>query len=117
MLCRYGTETLLVSCLALPPEESAEPAHLLAVQRACRRHRADRGVVCLTCKCSAAAKKYAEDNLFPLRLMEREELLALAGQAWPATDEQLVALGKRKKKGFPLAALLCRYLPRRTETL
>ena len=112
MLCRYGTETLLVSCLALPPEESAEPAHLLSVQRACRRHRADRGVVCLTCKCSAAAKKYAEDNLFPLRLMEREELLALAGQAWPATDEQLVALGKRKKKGFPLAALLERMLRR-----
>ena len=25
--------------------------------------------------------------------MEREELLALAGQAWPATDEQLVAAG------------------------
>lgn len=112
MLCRYGTETLLVACLALPPEESAEPAHLLSVQRACRRHRADRGVVCLTCKCSAAAKKYAEDNLFPLRLMEREELLALAGQAWPATDEQLVALGKRKKKGFPLAALLERMLRR-----
>ena len=44
--------------------------------------------------------------------MEREELLALAGQAWPATDEQLVALGKRKKKGFPLAALLERMLRR-----
>ena len=112
MLCRYGSETLLVACLALPPEEPVSPAQLLAMQRACRRHHADRGVLCVTGKCSAAARKYAEENLFPLRLMEREELLALAGQAWPATDEQLVALGKRKKKGFPLGALLERMLRR-----
>ncbi len=112
MLCRYGSETLLIACLPLPPEETATPGHLLAMQRACRRHRADRGVLCMTGKCGAAARKYAEENLVPLRLMEREELLALAGQAWPATDEQLVALGKRKKKGFPLAALLERMLRR-----
>lgn len=112
MLCSYGSETLLIACLALPPEEPVQPAQLLEIQRACRRHRADRGVACLTGKCSAAAQKYAEENLLPLRVMEREELLSLAGQAWPATDEQLVALGKRKKKGFPLSALLERMLRR-----
>lgn len=106
VLCRYGTETLLIACMPLPQGVSIGPERLMALQRACKRLHADRGVACMTSDCSAAGRSYAEQGIFPLRLMEREEFLTLAGKAWPAGDEQLVALGKRRKKGPPLTALL-----------
>lgn len=106
VLCRYGTETLLIACIPVPGEETVHPEKLMALQRACKRLHADRGVACMTANCSAAGRSYAEKGLFPLRLIEREEFLALAGKAWPAGDEELVALGKRRKKGPPLTALL-----------
>ena len=112
VLCRYGTETLLVSCLPLPPQSKVEAEKLLIMQRACRRHHADRGVLCLTSPCTADAQKYADAGAFPLRLIKRDELITLAGHAWPATDEQLVALGQRKKRRFPLPELLERALRR-----
>lgn len=112
VICRYGGEKLLVACVATPPGEPVGADVLLNMQRACRRQQVDRGVLCLTGKCSAGAKKYAEERIFPLRLIEREELIGLAGHAWPATDEQLVALGRRRKKGFPLPELLERMLRR-----
>ncbi|MGN0970833.1 MAG: hypothetical protein ACI4OY_02685 [Aristaeellaceae bacterium] len=98
MLCQSGGERLLVSCLLRPPACEASPEDLLACQRAARAHGAKRCVLCLTCKCSAAARAWAETSAIPVRIISRETMLILAGQANPATDAQLVSLGKRKNR-------------------
>ena len=67
-------------------------------QRICRKARADRGVICGAGGVDASAEMQAE---IPPRMtvISREKMMHLAGNAWPATDEQLVALGKRRQQG------------------
>ncbi|MGN0779713.1 MAG: hypothetical protein ACI4MJ_11225 [Aristaeellaceae bacterium] len=98
MLCRSGGERLLVACLRKPSGSEATPEELLACQRACRLFQASRCVLCLTCGCSAAARAWAETSAVPVRIISRDTMLTLAGQANPATDAQLIALGQRKKR-------------------
>lgn len=98
VLCFLGEELLLVRCLARPSACEAGCEDAAALQRACRAHKADRGVLCLTCKCGGKLRAYAEEGPVPVRIISRETMLALAGAAAPATDEQLVALKARKKR-------------------
>lgn len=105
MLCRSGEETLLVACLRVPEGAEAGLNDLAALQRACREHGASRGVACVTGRLPKGAEGYAEAALVPLRLIGRDVLLDLAGQACPATDEQLVALGQRRRRSFPKGSL------------
>ncbi len=104
-LCRQGEETLLIQCLRMPPEGEVGVGDLLAAQRAVRRVKADRAVLCVMGKIPAKAAARAEEALIPLRLIGRETLLQLAGQLAPATDEQLVALGRRRRRGLPQGSL------------
>ncbi len=98
VLCRYGEETLLIACLRMTAEGAATPDALLPCLRACREHGAQRCVACVMGKCPTATLAWAEESKIPLRLIPREELLLLAGQASPATDDQLVVLGRRKNR-------------------
>lgn len=101
MLCTSQGERILIGCAAIPEHCEVSPGQLAAYQRACRAHGAARGVVCVTGKCSAKTEAWAEEGPIPLRIIRREALLKLAGQAYPATDEQLVALGQRRKRLSP----------------
>ena len=112
MLCQSGGERLLVCCLRKPPESEASPEDLLAVQRACKAHGASRCVLCLTCRCSAAARAWAETSAVPVRIISRETMLALAGQASPATDAQLISLGQRRNRPVPGGRVLRTILDR-----
>lgn len=105
ILCRQGAETLLIACLRLPPEEEAGAGALLPLARRVKESGAARGVVCVTGKIARSAQAFAETAPVPLRLIPRDALLALAGQASPATDDQLVALGKRRRH-VPLKAAM-----------
>lgn len=105
ILCRQGAETLLISCLRLPPEEAVGAGALLPLLRGVRESGAARGVVCVTGNISRSAQSFVETAPVPLRLIPRDALLALAGQASPATDDQLVALGRRRRH-MPLRAAL-----------
>lgn len=60
---------------------------------------ADRCLLCVTAPVSKEAAAYAEDLEMPIRIVTREELVALAGANEPATDEQLhrMAEGRRHK--------------------
>jgi len=98
MLCRSGEETLLISCIRMPAEGELSAGDLAACQRACRAQGAARGVLCPLGKVSPKVLARAETGRIPLRIIRREELLALAGQCSPATDEQLVALGRRRRR-------------------
>ena len=104
-LCRQGEELLLIQCLRMPPEGEVGVGDLLAAQRAARRVEADRAVLCVMGRIPAKAAARAEEALIPLRLIGRETLLQLAGQLAPATDEQLVALGRRRRRGLPQGSL------------
>lgn len=98
VLCHQGEETLLIQCLRLPEDGELSVNDLLAAQRAARRLKAERAVLCVLGKVSARIAAHAEQAAVPIRLIRRETLLALAGQIAPATDEQLVELGRRRRK-------------------
>ena len=59
----------------------------------------DRCLLCVTAPVSKEAAAYAEDLEMSIRIVTREELVALAGANEPATDEQLrrMAEGRRHK--------------------
>lgn len=96
--CRYDGKLLLVTCIRRAPESEAAAEDALQAQRACRRILADRVILCLTCRDGGSLNAFAERSAVPIRIIRRETMLRLAGQASPATDEQLIALGKRKKR-------------------
>lgn len=98
VLCRQGEETLLLRCVRIPPEGELSQGELLTAQRAVRRVQADRGVLCVLGKASPKILARAEEAIVPLRIIPRETLLALAGELSPATDEQLISLGQRRKR-------------------
>lgn len=98
VLCRQGDEVLLIQCVRMPEDGELGVGDLLAAQRDVRRVKADRAVLCVLGKVSAKTAARAEQALVPLRIIRRETLLALAGQYAPATDEQLIELGKRKRR-------------------
>ena len=98
VLCCQGEETLLVQCIRMPEDAELSVGDLLAAQRAARRVKADRAILCPLGKAAPKVMAKAEGALVPLRIIPRSTLLAIAGQFSPATDEQLVALGQRRKR-------------------
>lgn len=100
-LCRSGGRLLIVYCVRRSEADEATAEDALRVQRACRHHLAERGVLCLPCREGKRLLSAVEKSAVPLRIIPRETMLTLAGRASPATDEQLVALGKRKERPTP----------------
>lgn len=98
VLCFYGKEVLLVACLTRPADAQVSSGDVAALQRACRFQKADRGVLCLTCRSSPKVESQAATGPVRVRIISRETMLHLAGQAAPATDEQLMALKARRKR-------------------
>lgn len=98
VLCRQGKETLLIQCVRMPEDGELSVGDLLSAQRAVKRLGAGRAVLCPLGKVSPKTAARAEAALVPLRIIRRETLLALAGQYAPATDEQLIELGRRKRR-------------------
>lgn len=98
VLCRQGEETLLILCIRMPEEGELSVGDLLSAQRAARRLKVDRVVLCPLGKVSPKVLAKAEGSLVPLRIIPRNVLLTLAGRLAPATDEQLVELGQRKRR-------------------
>lgn len=98
VLCRQGEETLLVQCLRMPEDSALSAGDLLSAQRAARLLKADRAVLCVLGKVPPKIAARAEQGAVPVRIIRRETLLTIAGQLAPATDEQLVELGKRKRR-------------------
>ena len=98
VICRQGEESLLIQCVRMPEDSELSVGDLLAAQRAVKRLKADRAVLCALGKVSPKTAARAEDALVPLRIIRRETLLFLAGQYAPATDEQPIEPGKRKRR-------------------
>ena len=105
-LCRQGEETLLIQCIRMPEDGELSMGDLLAAQRAARRAKADRGILCPLGKAPPKLRARAEAALVPLRIIPSGVLLDIAGRLAPATDAQLVDLGKRRRRMAGQGSLL-----------
>lgn len=103
--CTQGDTTLLIQCIRIPADGELGMGDLLSAQRAAKRHRAEKAVLCVLGKATPKVCARAELALIPLRIIRRETLLALAGRLSPATDEQLVELGRRRRRTEPQGSL------------
>ena len=100
-LCDRRGEKILVSFVQLPPSSSVGAEQVLSFQRTIRTNGAERGLLCVPCGIQSAAREQAQNDP-PVSFLSREQLIPLFGRVNPVTDEQLVALGKRKKFRQPL---------------
>lgn len=98
VLCRQEEESLLIQCIRMPEDGELSVGELVSAQRAVRKLGADRAVLCVLGKVPPRVAARVEDALVPLRIIRRDVLLTLAGQYAPATDEQLIELGRRRRR-------------------
>lgn len=112
VLCRLRQEKVLVSFCPLPAFDAVGPREVMALQRAARERGAVRGILCVPCRITPEAQQQAGGEI-PVSFLSRETLLSLFGSASPATDEQLVALGKRRRRRPPVQWLSMIFHPRR----
>lgn len=106
ILCCQGEERLLVQCLRMPAQSELSVSQLIDAYRAMKRQQADRAVVCVLGKTTARVAAQAEEMPVPVGIVRRETLLTLAGKCFPATNEQLVCLGERKRRVRQRGSLL-----------
>lgn len=105
VLCAVQGKQALLACAQLPAVEKLTARDIAEFQRSCLSEGAEAGVLCGAEGLSDAARRQAA--LHPrVHTLSRTRMIALAGAAFPATDAQLVALGKRKRApGHARAAL------------
>lgn len=94
--CEMNGEQLLIICAQAHASDQATARDVAAIQRLCGRKKAARAVLCGMSGQTAEAQQQAEISP-QVRFISREQMISLAGAAWPATDRDLVALGKRKR--------------------
>lgn len=100
VLCARRGKRWLVSFLQSPQESGVGPADVLKIQREICLLNADHGLLCVCGKVSPEAARQAERQP-TVSFLNRDRLIAMLGGANPATDSQLVALGRRRKKAAP----------------
>ena len=100
VICRIEGRETLVLALATHPSAAVGAQALIEARREGAKQQAEAVALCLTAPVGREAEIYAESGAPPLRLVKRDELLALAGACAPATDEQLRAMGQRPRAGL-----------------
>ena len=97
ILCDLKGKKLLIAFVQQPEKASLSSAQVLDVQRSIKQLRADSAVLCCPCGISQDAKEQALWEP-PVYFVARDTLISLFGAVNPATDDQLIQLGKRKKQ-------------------
>lgn len=97
VLCKKKGQLLLLSFVQLPAASSLTARDVLPLQRFALQEKADELWLCVPCRMQDDVHSQTEKQL-PVRLIDREKLIRLFGAAAPATDRQLVELGKEKRK-------------------
>ncbi len=105
VLCKKGQKTMLLSFFQAPACETLSARDVLLLQRAALQEKADALWLCVPCAIDSAAQAQGEKKL-PVRFIDREHLIRLLGNAAPATDRQLVELGREKQKRIPFKNVL-----------
>ena len=87
-------QRVVIACAQLHREEKLSAREIASLQRFCVRMGAESGYLCGAGGVMDAAREQA--NLTPrVHCVSRTRMIAMAGAAHPATDRQLVALGRR----------------------
>ncbi len=110
VLSQYGEELLLIRCVSRHPSLEATAQEVLGAARACRSNGAHRCVLCATCEFSKDALALSSEVSPPVTLISGKALCAIAGKLYPATDEQLLEINKRRKAKTNARLLLGRVL-------
>lgn len=98
LFCHDEHGPMLVCCFCCPPQCTVSPSALLPMLRTAKESSITRCIACSTAPFSKETLAFAEVSAIPVQLFDRNRLLPLAGRLSPATDEQLAALGKRRKQ-------------------
>lgn len=98
LICTLDEKRLLVRCILRHESEKIACEEIISLQRAAIKYHADKAVACVTSELTDAAKGYAETAAPPISVVDKKELIRLAGIMLPATNEQLIALGQSKKR-------------------
>ncbi|NLO86613.1 MAG: hypothetical protein GX096_14490 [Clostridiales bacterium] len=69
---------------------------IITVIKETREHKVESCILCLTAPLSRDAAQYLETSDLSVRIVQREELMLLAGLSAPATDEDLSKLARKK---------------------
>ena len=97
VLCDMKGKKLLISFIQRAKTTKLCADAVLEAQRNVKLHNADFGLLCVPCPIAQEAREQALEEP-PVYFLSRETLAALFGEANPATDNQLVMLGKRRKQ-------------------
>lgn len=111
VLCRREGKRVLVAFCPLPISDELDARTVLRFQQAVRKEQAEGGILCLPCGVSPKAREQAESEP-PVHILSRDRMIPLLGRQFPATDEQLIALGRRRKRKNALKKWLPRVLDR-----
>ena len=90
-------EPVLVRLIAQHESVPVTVQQVVEAAREMRALEAQRLILCLTAPATREALAYAAQADPPIRVIDRQEMIDLAGLCSPATDEDLSRLGKRKK--------------------
>lgn len=96
VVCSLRGKRTLVSFIQLPAEDQLDARLVLEKQRQARALRAEGALLCVPCPVSPGAQRQAQGEI-ETRFFSREALIALLGAQNPATDAQLVSLGRRAR--------------------
>lgn len=105
VLCKNGEERLLLSFFQAPASETLTARDVLSLQQAALLEKAAALWLCIPCAIGSDARIQGEKKL-PVRFITRDQLIHLLGNMSPATDRQLVELGREKQKHIPFKNIL-----------
>lgn len=106
VLLTYDAETLLLLCMQTHPQQQGSASDVLAANRTLLSVAgATRCILCCPGSFTAEAEQVAESVEPPVRLLDGAALRALSGRLAPASDVQLVAMGKKQRKPFSWTSL------------
>lgn len=106
VLLTYDAEILLLLCMQTHPQHQGSASDVLAANRTLLAvGEATRCILCCPGSFTTEAEQVSESVEPPVRLLDGATLRALSGRLAPASDLQLVAMGKKQRKPFSWASL------------
>lgn len=111
VMCQAQERRFLLCFLPLPDGEKVTGRDVLLCRRAALREGAEAVWLCTPCPVADEAREQA-DSAPGVRFFERQALIRLLGGVYPATDRQLVELGKKRKQKWPVSRVVKTVLKR-----
>ena len=86
-----------IRLIARHPSQKITAQQVVECAREARERHMEQTLLCLTAEASPDALSFAASLDPPMKIIQRSELMELAGYAHPATDEDLRTIGRQKR--------------------